>query len=402
MSGVLIKPPSIEELKELFVKILLSRTDKVTKVTDGSVLNAIAYASAKLAQKVGKDVALAQSHFYPDTAHGQYLDNIAQIYGISPRLGATGSSTYLRIVANPGTTYLASTNLFRGSNGIIWELESDVTVGNDGFTYAKVSSQTTGSNTLVEALTISQVTPIPAGHSYVINEYQSLGGRDLESDIDFRNRIKDAINLLARPTLSHIRQVMLKFRPDVLRVFNYGDNGNGKIKLGIATVSGQDISSIDLDQLLEDIKPWLSLAELNPDGLDNVGIELVNIDWEPFDISFRCQINPVYNVDEVRKDIQIRMNKYLDYRTWIPGKNIEWDDLLQIAKSTEGVVYVPDQFFYPNQDLTTDLSKLPRIRGFQMLNMSGQIVSNGSGTLNPVFYPTIADFSFITTVLSEL
>jgi len=398
----LIKPSAIEELKEIFVKILLSRTDRVSKVTDGSVLSAIAYGSSKLAQKALKDIALAQSHFYPDTAHGQYLDNIASMYGISPRFGSIGSSTYIRIVADIGTVYSSGVHTLKGSNGIIWNLDSNVSIGSDGFAYGKISSTTTGSITNVEALTITEVTPIPVGHSYVINEYPALGGRDIEGDIEFRDRIKDAINLLSRSTLSYLKQVMLKFRPDILRVFNYGDNGNGRIKLAVATVNGSNLTQPQLDQLTIDITPWLSLDELNPDGLGFVGVELLNVDWQPIDISFRALINQDYNPDEVRKDIQIRMNKYLDYRVWVPGSNVEWDDLLQIAKSTEGVEYVPDQYFFPFQDLSTDYGKLPRVRAFLMLDINGAIISNGSGTLNPVYYPTIADFSFISTVLSGL
>lgn len=398
----LIKPETIERLKEVFVKILLSRTDKVTKVTDGSVLSGIGFGVAKLAQKTLKDISLAQSHFYPDTAHGQYLDNIASMYGIAPRFGAAGASTYVRIVALPGTTYQSGLHFFRGSNGITWNLDQDTTVGPDGFTYTKISSTSIGSIANVEALSISEVNPIPVGHSYSINEYQALGGRDVEGDLEFRNRIKDAINLLSRSTLSYLKQVMLKFNPNILRVFNYGDNGNGRIKLGIATVTGADLTAPELNQLTIDITPWLSLDELNPDGLGFVGVELTNIVWQPIDISFRAILDPDYDVDELRKNIQIRMNKYIDYRSWVSGSNVEWDDLLQIAKSSEGVVYVPDQYFYPGQDIQSEFGKLPRIRGFLLLNAEGGIVSNSSGTLNSVFYPTVADFSFISTVLTTI
>ncbi len=399
---MLIKPPSIESLKGLWVKILLSRTDKVTKVSDGSVLNGIAYASAKLAQKALKDIALAQSHFYPSTAHGPYLDNIANEFGISPRFSAAGSSTYLRLVGAPGTQYIPGVHKFSGSNGIIWNLNDLSIIGPDGFIYVRVSSASVGTDTLMEPLTIINVNPIPVGHKYVINEYQALGGREQEEDDDFRQRIQGAINLLARPTLDYLKQVMLKFRPDILRVFNYGDNGNGKIKLGVLLVTGQDLAPAELDLLLQQVTPWFSLAESVPNGLPYVGVELVNVIFEPLDISFRVQLNNNYNPDQIRKNLQIRINKYIDYRTWTPGKKIEWDDLLQIVKTTEGVMYVPDQFFYPNQDLSTDLSRLPRVRGFLMLDMDGTIISNGSGTLNPIYYPTVADFSFISNVLSGL
>lgn len=400
---VLIKPQSIEALKQLWVKVLLSRTDKVTKVTDGSVLNGVAYASSKLAQKALKDIALAQSHFYPDTAHGQYLDNIAKIYGISARFGALGSSTYVRVTADNLTTYTQGVHTFKGQDGIIWDLNETKIVDANGFAYLKVSSQTVGAETAVEPFVITTVVPIPVGHTMVINEFKAVGGRDIEDDDTFRERIKEAINALARPTRNYIKQVMLKFNPNILRVFNYGDNGNGKVKLAIATVDGKDLTPSELTTLLGQIKPWLSLSEEEPDGLLGVGIELVNVVWEPIDISFRADVDIVnFNVDAVRVNAQIRMNKYLDYRTWKAGGRLEWDDLLQIAKTTEGIRYVPDDYFFPNGDIDTNIQKLPRIRGFQMLNMDGTIISNAAGTLNPVFYPTVADFSLIQTVLANL
>ena len=400
--SIIIKPLSVDKIKEIIVKILLSRTDKVTKVSDGSVLSGTAYGNAKVGQKALKDIALGQSHFYPDTAYGIYLDNIASMYGISPRFGALGSSTYVRVVANVGTTYVAGTHTFKSTTGIVFDIANNVTVGNDGFAYILVTSQTAGQNTNVEASTIDSVTPIPSGHQYVTNEYSCLNGRDVETDDQFRNRIKSAINVLARPTLQYILQVFLKYTPNVLRVFNYGATTNGKIRLGIATQDGSNLNNIQLNSMLSQLAPWLSLSELNPDGLNNVGVELVNIQWEPIDVSFRCDIDPSYNADKVRINAQIKMNKYMDYRTWIPGSTVQWDDLLQIAKTTEGIRYVPDQYFYPSQDLSTDYGKLPRIRGFLMLDLDGNVISSGSNNLNPVFYPTVADFSFISTVLANL
>ena len=398
----IIKPQTTRNLKELWVKTLLSRTDKVTKITDGSILNAISYADTKLSQKALKDIALAQSHFYPDSAHGKYLDNIAKIYGISKRFGSLGSSTYVRIKSQPNTSYIVGVHTFKGSDGIVWNLDSDVTIGQVGFGYAKVSSSTLGSETLVEPFKINSVSPIPTGHTNVVNEFKAVGGRDIEEDSTYRQRIKEAINALSRPTRSYLKQVMLKFQPNVLRVFNYGDNGNGKTKLAIATVDGSDLSAVELSNLLEKITPWLSLSEEKPDGLNGVSVELVNVVWQPIDISFRLLLESGYNTDQVRVNIQVRVNKYLDYRTWTSGSNVEWDDILQIVKNTEGVNYVPDQYFFPNNDVSTNIGEIPRIRGFLMLDMDGNLISDSGNQLNPVFYPTVADFSLISTVLSSL
>lgn len=395
---------TVEELKELFVRILLSRTDKVTKVSEGSVLNGVAYGIAKLSQKSIKDIALAQAHLYPDTAYGQYLDNIANIFGISPRFGALGSTTYLRLVGTPGTVYIAGTHSFSGSNGVTFNLPINSTIGLDGFTYARVQSLTTGS-TSVDALTINKVTPIPLGHSYVINEFAAVGGRDIEDDDTFRDRIKNSINLMARGTLAYLQQVFMKINPKVLRVLNYGSNGLGKIRLGVATQDGSDLTNIEITDLYARSAEFLSLSELNPDGIGNIGIEIVNITWESIDISFRGEVFDGYNLDEVRKSIQISMNKLIDYRKFVAGSTIQFVDMIAVIKNTEGMKFVDDENFFMNgidKDFHTDISKLPRIRGFLFLDSNGALQSNGSGSLNPVFYPAIADFSYQQTVLASI
>lgn len=400
---MILKPLSVDKLKEIWVKVFLSRTDKVTKVSDASVLSGTAYGNSKTAQKALKDIALAQSHFYPDTAYGQYLDNISQMSGIASRFGALGSSTYLRIFALPGTVYTNGVHTFSSSSGIIFNLVTSLTIGNDGFGYAHVSSVQTGEVTNLEAGEVTAVSPIPAGHTACLNEYAILNGRDSEGDDQFRDRIKSAVNVLARPTLSYILQVMLKYNSNVLRVFNYGVDNTGKIILGVATQDGSLLSGGDISSLITHITPWLSLAELNPDGiLGTAGVTIVNVTYQPVDISFRCQLDPNYDPELVRKNCQVRMNKYLDYRNWVSGSTAQWTDLLQIAKTTEGLQFVPDVYFFPNQDILTNYAQLPRIRGFLMLDLDGNLISNGSGSLNPTFYPAPADFSFIATVLANL
>lgn len=405
MASQIIQVETIEELKEIFVKILLSRTNKITKVSDGSVVNAVAYGSAKLAQKALKDIALAQSHFYPDTAYGQYLDNIATMYGIAARYGALGSSSYLRVVGAPGTIYTAGTQVFSGSNGINFDLLANKTIGAEGFAYVQVSSQTIGANTNVEPLAINKVTPIPLGHTYVINEYTAVGGRDIEDDDTFRNRIKNDLNQFARGTLAMLTQVFMKFNPNVLRVLNYGSDGLGKILLGVAAQNGSFFTTPDFDTLLSKASQYLSLSELNPDGLGNVGVVLQNITYEPIDISFRVELLTGFLPDELRKDIQLRMNKEIDYRFWLAGDKIDFANLLSIVRQTEGVKYAPDNFFYINalnQDFTTNMSMLPRIRSFLMLDLLGNIISTGGSSLNPTFFPSSPDSDFQRSVLQGI
>lgn len=393
---------TVEELKQLFDETLFNKTDKVTKISPGSVLNAISYGNAKLGQKILKDIAVIEAHLFPDTATGEYLDKLAKIKGCSTRKQSSQSSTYIRIFGTPGTQYFKNVHIFSGSNGVLFDLESDITIPVFGFTYAKVRSQLNGSNMNVEPLTISKVSPIPTGHQYVINEYHALGGRDIENDKLFRNRIKREINSLAKNTLASLEQLFLKVNPNIMKCYHYGYTSTNKVRIGIATQNGIDLTQPELNALLIASEQWLSLFEMRTFIHNTIGIELVNIDWQPIDISFRCDIHSSYNIDEVRKNVQVNLNKYLDYRYWDITKKVEWDDLLQIVKSTDGIKYIPDNHFFPNLDITINKYKLPRIRGFQMLNLNGGLITNLTGTLNPIFYPNEIDFYYQADVLSSI
>jgi len=393
---------SIEELKQIWIEILLNNTNKVTKIDPESVLNGIAFADSKIGQKTIKDIAILESHIFPDSAYGDYLDDIAANYGIAPRFTASQSSTFVRLVGTVGTVYTQGVNTVSGKDGIIFDFEQNVTIPSVGYTYAKIRSQQTGVKTNVNPNTLNQVTPIPTGHTYIINEYAALGGRDLEQDDVFRVRIKQGANIIARGTLSMLEQVFMKINSNVLRVFYHGYDNDGNLILSILTQNGIDLTSVELTDLLIKGNEYFSLSELNPYNTQSYGIILQNISYQSIDISFRCDLYNGYDPDDIRKEIQIAFAKKYDFRFWDINTIIDWADLLNIARSVEGVKYIPDTYFYPNNDVVIDKNKIPRFRGFLMLNLSGGVLTNYSGTINPIYYPSIADFSYQQTILNSL
>jgi len=399
---MITKVMPIEELVQIFTEELLNHTNKVTKVSDESIVNGVSFGCAKVGQKAMKEIALVESHILPESAFGSNLDKIAIRLGISPRFDELGSSTYLRLVGSPGTVYTNTTHFFKSSSGITFELTNSVTLPADGFTYALVRSIETGSKSNVDPLSINIVSPLPIGHKYLINEARPVGGRDLESDELFLRRIKEGPNLLAKNTLSYLDQVCNKVDSNILKTLYQGSDSNGKNLISVVTQNGVALSNNELSTLLTKISPFLSLTDLQPYDENYVGVTLENSTWFPVDISMRLELDPTFNPDEVRKEIQIRILKYLDFRTWSNEDKVEWDKILLLVTTTKGVKYVADEFFFPQVDLEVPKNTLPRLRGFLMLDLDGNILQNISGTLNPVFYPTNPDFSFQATVLSSI
>lgn len=398
---MITKITPVEELKQIFLEIFLNKTDKVSDVSDESVLNAIAYGNAKLTQRTLTNQAIIEGHIFPDSAYGEYLDNLAAIRGVAPRFGSSGSTTYVRVTADEGTSYIAGTHTFTSTSGIVFDLEESKVVGINGYAYLKVRSQQSGLNTNVDALSINKVSPVPEGHISVVNEYAATGGADQEGDDLFRERIKTNMNQMSRTTLSYLEQVFMKINPRVLRLHKGGVDSDGRFNLIVVSVNGQNFTDDEFNEILSKSEEYLSLSELLREN-SGFSLKLNNVDWLPVDIEFRADIDPAYNVDVVRKNIQIQMNKLFDYRFWKYGDKVEWENLLYAAKNVEGVRYVPDTHFYPQSDINVPRYRLPRIRGFVMRDLDGNIIEDNNGILSDVFYPNEEEKSYQKSVLTTI
>ena len=396
----LIRLTSEKELRAVHGEAFINNTDRVNKISDNSALSGIIAGNAKTAKKALKDLALAVSHRFSDKATGSNLDRNADIAGIAPRLEASQSSTYVRLVANNGTSYQQGVNTVSTNSGIVFDLEQDITIDSLGYGYVKVRSQESGAFTNVDAFTITNVSPVPSGHIGVLNEYRAAGGRDNEQDDVFRQRIKEGPDILARGTIDYITQAFIRSNPNVLRVIYQGISANGKINLSILTQNGIDLTQIELDQLLQQSSSFFSLTELNPIGTGSFRIQLENVTYQPIDIAFRVDLFDQSQFADTIRSIQIAFSKLVDYRFWDAGRNrVEFEELLEIVGNTPNVKYVPDRFFTPRTDVFIDRGKFPRFRGFEVRDLDGNIIVNQSGTIQPIFFPNEPDVNFSLTVL---
>ena len=388
---------TITNLKNLFIEMFLDKTSKVSNVADGSVVNATAFGVAKVAQKAMKDIAIKEAQIFPDTATGAYLDKAAALYGVSPRKGALGSSTYIRVSADPGTAYDTSVT-FVNKNGIRFQVDEALTVGESGYGYVKVRSINAGYSTNVPPNSITNVSPQPQGHIECTNEYYAIGGRDSEDDETFRIRIKNNLNILSKNTIEYWTQTLSNIDDRVLKVMSAGLDEKGIYNLYVVSQNGIFFTEEELDTLLESAQGYFGISELNIEG-KVVGIGIKNIDWfyvgSERGLDFRVQLQPDYDVSTVRQNIQVNLTKYLDFRFWTPGKIVEWDDLLDIVKKTDGVKYVPDEYFFPYYDQQVPANQLPRIRGFVMRDQDGNILYDSDSNLSPLFYPSEPEDLFV-------
>lgn len=398
---------SVDTLKQIFVEILLNKTNKVSDISNESVLNGIAYGCSKLAQRLLINQGVVEGHLFPDTAYGEYLDNIAKSRGISPRFSAYGSTTYIRVQAKPGTEYPSGIR-FVSSNGINFVSTYTYTVGDAGYGYIKVNSVQAGSASNVDALTINTIqSQVPDGHIACTNDYAATGGQDNESDDDFRIRIKESVNQLSRNTMSYLEQIFMKINQKVLRLHRGGVDNDGRIILIVVSVNGQDFTDDEFNTMMSQVEEFLSLNELVREKIGGYAIKLVNPDWYPIDIDFRCDIDPAYNQDTVRRNMQLAVSKLFDYRYWGVNGKVEWENIMYAVRNVEGVRYVADAYFLPNHDINMTNFRLPRVRGFVVRDLNGAILSDNYSITSQFdypdyFYPNDNDLNFQTSVISSI
>ena len=398
---MITKITTVDELKQIFIEILLNKTDKISDVSNESVLNGIAYGCAKLAQRMLVNQGVVESHIFPDTAYGEYLDNLARIRGISPRNNACGSTAYIRVEGKPGTIYEKDKIILSSSSGINFELENDYKLSDLGWGYIKVKSKQVGLTTNVDALTINTMNNAPEGHNICTNEYCATGGLDNEDDDTFRMRIKDSVNQLARNTLSYIEQIFMKINNRVLKVHKGGIDKDNKFNLIVVPTNGQNFSEEEFNEILSRSEEYLSLNEILKDDTE-YSLRLKNVDWHPVDIDFRVNIDASYDVDEVRKQMQIKISKLFDYRFWKTGDRIDWENILYLLRNTEGVRYIPENYFNPRVDINVDKYRLPRLRGFILRDLEGNILLDNYSILSEFNYPNDNDTSFQSSILMSI
>lgn len=380
---------TIDFLKNLFIETFLNNTNKVSVVSESSIMNATAYGVGKIAQKAMKDSAIVEAQLFPESASGTYLDKCASLYGVPPRKGALGSSTYVRVrCSQSGVVFPNDGSVtFINTNNIVFNIKESVTVDASLYAYIPVESVLTGEITNVDANTILRCNNAPAGFIECTNEYVAIGGRDNEDDEVFRLRIINNMNSLSISTIEYITQVLQNINSNILKVLYTGYSASEGVVLYVVTQNGALFSDAELQELERQLLPYMSLQNYIKNGAPNVTIK--NITWSTISVDFKAELRDTSTsaINATMTNIQVLMSKYLDFRFWQPEQKVIWSDLLQIAKSDPNVISLPNTSFTPNSDISVISSQLPRIQGFTMRDLNGNIYS--SSALTPIFYSNI-------------
>lgn len=391
---------TIPELKNMIIESIINKSNgKISKISDNSVVNGIAYGIAKVFQKGIKDSALVESELFPEYSYGKYLDKIAIRQGVAKRLTNQKSTVYLRLVGTSGATYNAINCTFISNTGISFKLFENFSMPEVGFGYVLVQSSEFGSIANVPSFSINKLTGGPTGHQYVINEVSAFGGVDYESDESFLSRTMQNFNNFAFDTLFKIKSVLSSLDQRILDVRKSGVDLYGRTILDIITVNGTNLSTVELETLLDKSKYFLSLSEQGTtSGLSSTpNITLRNISYQMIGIDCRVSFKGNVNYDDFIKKVQIEITKYLDFRTW-NKEFVEWEELFYIIRNQQEIESVPDQFFTPSVDIKISANTLPRLQGFILRDLEGEVISDNNNNIAPVYYSPQYDMNILTQI----
>ena len=383
---------NFQTLLNLATQTLLNNTDKVTKIAPFSVIQGLLSAVASVGQSALKDVALADTRFNVDFAADEDLDEIGTLYGVTSRLPATNSSTYVRLVADAGTTYPAGT-IFESSTNISFTLDSVVRVGSSNISYGKVTSTTTGESANVPALSINAVADTITGHRGVFNDFAAQFGSDAENDDRFRTRIKEGFNTLSTSTQARLEFILKTEFPDVLRLVFINTGDITGVTYGVVPVNGSDFTETQLNEMAITIRPFLSASDSSLGGTPNILFR--NIEYTPIDVQIFIERDDLISINDIYTEISVRFNNELNYTLWNWERPVEWDNLLAIVKRVNGVRYVDDSQFTPRADIHIPLHTMPRFRRLTIFGLDGILIrSGGEDTLRNYFYPNTIENAF--------
>jgi uncharacterized phage protein gp47/JayE len=201
-----------------------TNTDPATSVI-GQIIGIVAEREALL-WELSKSVYDA---FYPSSADGVQLDNIADLTSIA-RLSATKSTAVCKCGGVPGTAIdpgkiISVVNTGARFVSLLNDDGSTPTIGLSGYGYVRFESQVVGTVVAPAGSLVVIETPV-TGWNTVINETDALVGRDVETDTELRVRRRASLQVVGAAAVDAIRARILDDVANVTDAFVYENDSD--------------------------------------------------------------------------------------------------------------------------------------------------------------------------------
>ena len=316
---------------------------------------------------VMRSIFNAVAHIYYDTyrtfresritfASGSDLDVVVSDRSIKRKI-ATKASVTLKFTGLIGTVIPVGTKVAT-IQGTEFTTLVQKAIGDDGGgNTAEIAAEAVvaGAASNVRQETIVQIIDTIDDIASVINPESSVGGYDYEGDTQLRSRAITIFDRLGVGTQDNYNEWAKRANIDILRaraqVYNprYSDT---TITLHVVKNNAGIFTIPELESIENYIQGLCPLGQF---------IKAVNISWETINISAQIRRKTGYSVQETQNNIIDNLQKYLDYRDWDWGQDVEWSDLYSLINNTLGVQDLSPSQFVPSTNVAVSDNSLPKI-----------------------------------------
>lgn len=278
---------------------------------------------------------------FPQTSYGVYLDYLGSMVQLS-RKPAFSASTYLSITGAPGTAIPSGTIFATEVNNddTFYEFSSDevASIGSDGTCRVSVTALVPGTDSNVDANTITVMSTPINGIDSITNHEAATGGAEEEEDDSFRARILAATQA-SRASYIGNRADFKRWAESVEGVGSatvlFDDEWEGPETVRIVCVDRNGAAANDkickavFDYIMAPDNPLERLAP------PNVILTVNGPDLKSISYSADIVLEPDFTLDTVKENFHMKLDDF--YSTATEEECIKYIDVHALLTETTGV-----------------------------------------------------------------
>ena len=231
---------------------------------------------------------------FVSTATGEYLDRLANEYGLERKTALGSAGTLELSISNPIDSELSipKGSVFASSEGIEFETIEDCVIEIGAVSVSvRAKSLLTGEETNSPAESIKLIVSAPSKLEYVRNSDDFLGGRDAEGDSEFRNRLLEKMSeVIACANEEFYRNIALE--NDSVSSVNVISPSVGEVCVYVWG-NGDEVSTDEIEKIK---------SEYDNKGTFGVIVTVQNAKSNSVDLSVYISPNDGYTFDEAKAD----------------------------------------------------------------------------------------------------
>jgi hypothetical protein len=389
-----------QDIEQELVQEFVSRNDTVTFLGIGGVIRGIFTSVALKLRELWNDTTQVKRKLFIDTCFGQDLDNYAAEKGIV-RNGETSAGALLLFKGTAGTIISSGTIIYNPTSKAGYLIKETIEIGavNPGFVQnglINLSNTSLGDVAWAESLVpgtkgkcyANQITEINIDGVTATNPAPTVGGKDRESDDEFKYRIKNYVKLLSQDTTRFYEALCYDLDNRILRIKPMKDgNSPDAVKIIIVTKNGVPLSDAELGILTQQIESSQKTY---------TKVTCVNIQFTIISIEMRVKLKPINNSGTVDFDLYyVNMadiiSKLFDWSKYNFGPNIKLEDSYAAALTCPQTNYIDLQTFKMNGSIATNINlnsnSLPYFQSLKITDMTARVTKYNE-QINQKFYQT--------------